>query len=162
VYFEEELNRLENSRQFPICIIVADVDGLKETNDQLGHQAGDALLRKAADVLRQACRAEDLVARIGGDEFGIVLPFSDASVAENAIQRIHNILAVTRVGEGEIPISLSLGSANAANSEPLRKVFRLADEAMYRVKAGRKRGSGAKRGAARLLENTGEMPPNKP
>jgi len=158
VYFEEELNRLENSRQFPICIIVADVDGLKETNDQLGHQAGDALLRKAADVLRQACRAEDLVARIGGDEFGIVLPFSDASVAENAIQRIHNILAVARVGEGEIPISLSLGSATGANGDSLRKVFRLADEAMYRVKVGRKR----KRGAAGLVENTGEPAVNKP
>lgn len=134
VYFEEELNRLEGSRQYPISLIIADVDGLKETNDRYGHLSGDALLRRAAEILRQACRSEDMVARIGGDEFGIVLPHSDTHVAENACQRIQNMLGMLKVGELEFPISLSLGVATARSGDPLRKVLRQADKAMYIVK----------------------------
>lgn len=134
VYFEEELNRLEGSRQYPISLIIADVDGLKETNDRYGHLSGDALLRRAAEILRQACRSEDMVARIGGDEFGIVLPHSDTHVAENACQRIQNMLGTLKVGELEFQISLSLGAATARNGDPLRKVLRQADKAMYIVK----------------------------
>jgi diguanylate cyclase (GGDEF)-like protein len=139
MYFEEEINRLENGRQFPISMIMADVDGLKQTNDQNGHQAGDALLRKAAEILRQACRAEDVVARIGGDEFGILLPHSDANVADHAIQRIHNMMAMARVGDKIMDISLSLGTATAESGQPLRKALQLADQAMYQAKNSRSR-----------------------
>lgn len=144
VYFEEEINRLEKGRQFPISMIMADVDGLKETNDVYGHQAGDALLRQAGEILRQACRAEDMVARIGGDEFGILLPQSPASVADSCIERIRNMITMSGVGENGSTLSLSVGSATAENGENLRKVLRLADEAMYRVKMARhkKRASG--------------------
>ncbi|MDD5369776.1 MAG: diguanylate cyclase, partial [Anaerolineaceae bacterium] len=72
-YFEEELARLDHGRQFPVSVLMADVDGLKETNDTHGHQAGDELLRQTAEVLKSAFRAQDVVARIGGDEFGILL-----------------------------------------------------------------------------------------
>jgi diguanylate cyclase (GGDEF)-like protein/PAS domain S-box-containing protein len=134
VYYEEELNRLEGSRQYPISMIIADVDGLKETNDRYGHLAGDALLRRAAEVLKQACRSEDMVARIGGDEFGVVLPYSDTHVAEHACQRVENMLGALRVGELELTLSLSLGAATARNGESLRKTLRLADKAMYLAK----------------------------
>ena len=133
-FFEEELNRLENSRQFPVSLILADVDGLKAVNDTYGHLAGDKLLRQAAEILRAACRAEDVVARIGGDEFGILLPESGPQVAENVIERIQNMLAIRRVGETEVPLSLSLGTATAESGDMLRKVVRMADNAMYRIK----------------------------
>jgi diguanylate cyclase (GGDEF)-like protein/PAS domain S-box-containing protein len=137
VYFEEEINRLEKGRQFPVSMIMADVDGLKETNDVYGHQAGDGLLRQAAEVLRQACRAEDMVARIGGDEFGILLPLSPNTVAENCIERIKNMITMAGVGDQGDTISLSLGSATAENGESLRRVLRQADEAMYKVKVAK-------------------------
>jgi len=139
VYFEEEVSRLENSRQFPISMIMVDVDDLKRTNDNYGHQAGDALLRKAADILRQACRAEDMVARIGGDEFGILLPFSDEQVSDNAMERIRNMVAMARVGDSEITLSLSIGSATAHSGGSLRKVLRMADKAMYQAKDSKRK-----------------------
>jgi diguanylate cyclase (GGDEF)-like protein len=138
VYFEEELNRLEGSRQYPISLIMADVDGLKETNDRYGHLAGDALLRRAAEILRQACRTEDMVARIGGDEFGIVLPYSDSQVADRACKRVTSLLNTLRVGDLELSISLSLGAATANNGESLRKVLRQADKTMYLAKRAKR------------------------
>jgi len=138
VYFEEEINRLEGSRQYPISLIVADMDGLKENNDRYGHQAGDAMLRRAAEVLRQACRSEDMVARIGGDEFGIVLPKSSANVAEAALERIKQGMTHFHFGETDIPISMSLGAATAQSGESLRTVFRQADKAMYQAKRAKR------------------------
>ncbi len=138
VYFEEEINRLEGSRQYPISLIVADMDGLKENNDRYGHQAGDAMLRRAAEVLRQACRSEDMVARIGGDEFGIVLPKSSANVAEAAVERIKQGMSHFHFGEIDIPISLSLGAATAQSGESLRTVFRQADKVMYQAKRAKR------------------------
>ncbi|MCL4561050.1 MAG: diguanylate cyclase [Chloroflexi bacterium] len=138
VYFEEEINRLEGSRQYPISLIMADMDWLKETNDLYGHQAGDALLRRAAEILRQACRTEDMVARLGGDEFGIILPQSDHTVAEKAIGRIQKQLIPVQVGEIELPLSLSMGAATAQMGDSLRKVLRQADIAMYRKKRSRR------------------------
>ena len=78
-YFEEEMNRLENSRISPISIIVIDVDDLKSINDSQGHLTGDELLRSVARILKQSFRAEDMVARIGGDEFA-VLAAADRSI----------------------------------------------------------------------------------
>lgn len=137
-YFETELSRLEGSRQFPVSLIMADVDGLKQINDTLGHAKGDLLLVRAARVLRQACRSEDVVARIGGDEFGVILPLSPNEVAERAIERINNLLAINRVGENDVPLSISLGAATAENSEMLRHLVRQADKAMYGVKRGKR------------------------
>lgn len=134
VFFEEEINRLENSRQYPISLIIADVDGLKLVNDRNGHQAGDQLLRKAATILKHSCRAEDMVARLGGDEFGIILTRSDETVAEGAMDRIQNMIDVQRSKEGESLLSLSVGSATAKDGESLRRVQRLADKRMYQAK----------------------------
>lgn len=137
-YFETELSRLEGGRQFPVSLIMADVDGLKQINDTLGHSKGDLLLVRAARVLRQACRSEDVVARIGGDEFGVILPLSGNEVAERAMERINNLLAINRVGENDVPLSISLGAATAENSEMLRHLVRQADKAMYTVKRGKR------------------------
>ncbi len=138
VYYEEELNRLEGSRQYPISIIMGDVDGLKEANDHYGHQAGDALLRKTAEILRQVCRSEDVVARIGGDEFGVILPRSNALVAEAAIRRIHETRATVPVADTELVVSLSLGSATCSSGESLRLIMRQADKLMYQAKRARR------------------------
>jgi len=68
-FMEEELKRLDTSRQLPLSIIMGDVNGLKLTNDVFGHNAGDKLLIRAAEIVKESCRKEDIVARWGGDEF---------------------------------------------------------------------------------------------
>ncbi|MCS6908155.1 MAG: GGDEF domain-containing protein, partial [Anaerolineales bacterium] len=74
MFFEQTLREWEQQPLYPISVIVLDVNGLKTTNDTYGHQAGDELIRRAAEVLQKACEEKDIVARIGGDEFVILLP----------------------------------------------------------------------------------------
>ena len=78
---------------FPISIIMSDVDSLKMVNDTLGHAAGDALLRNVASVLLNSFRAEDMVARIGGDEFSVLLPDMDELAAQQALDRVKKTIA---------------------------------------------------------------------
>ena len=65
-FFEEELNRIDTESNLPISIIMCDINGLKLVNDSFGHNSGDALLKKAADIIKKACRGGDIIARIGG------------------------------------------------------------------------------------------------
>jgi diguanylate cyclase (GGDEF)-like protein len=74
MYFDEEYERVARTGNWPVAILMLDLDNMKETNDSYGHAAGDKLLQRAANVLRQTFRREDIVARIGGDEFAIIIP----------------------------------------------------------------------------------------
>ena len=94
-FFEEELSRLEKSRLFPVSIIMIDVDELKIINDTQGHAVGDKMLQRMAKVLKESFRAEDVVARIGGDEFVVVLPMTGENAANLAQKRINHFLEVS-------------------------------------------------------------------
>ncbi len=91
-HFDSEMSRLEKDGVCPISIIVVDLDYLKRTNDSIGHAGGDDLLRQAANILKSSFRDEDLVARIGGDEFGVLLPNTDVVTADIAVNRIRENL----------------------------------------------------------------------
>jgi diguanylate cyclase (GGDEF)-like protein len=132
-YFETELERLGKGRHFPVSVIVADIDGLKGANDLHGHMAGDALIREAARGLSCSVRADDIVARIGGDEFAVLLPEADAATAEQVLSRI---AAFKGGGEASCPVSLSLslGMATAQCGETLAEALKSADRIMYRNK----------------------------
>ncbi|UFS71648.1 diguanylate cyclase [Geomonas sp. RF6] len=138
-YFDEELMRLKQGRHFPISIVMADVDGLKEMNDEEGHAAGDALLKRAADVLRSSFRREDVVARVGGDEFAAILPGTEEAALDEAMERLEQSLAAHNKREGAKHLRLSIGAATASSGEGLMDAWRLADERMYRQKKGRTR-----------------------
>lgn len=139
-YFEEELRRLQKSRSFPVSLVICDLDGLKMVNDALGHERGDELLCRAARVIAGCVRASDVVARVGGDEFVVILPGADRQVAEAVAERILAEVERDNPDHPDLPLSLSVGTATAQDpSRPLREVYREADDAMYRDKLARGR-----------------------
>lgn len=130
-YFDTELERLIRSRSFPVTIVLADVDGLKKVNDTEGHAAGDRLLKAAATAMTVAFRSEDVLARIGGDEFAVLLPSTDEAAAKSAVERAKSCLASI---ETETPFSLSLGWSTAQKGDDLLTALKKADAKMYRDK----------------------------
>jgi len=146
-FYDEELERHAHSRMFPVSIVMADVNGLKTVNDTMGHAAGDRLVRLAARIILGAFRAEDIVARIGGDEFSVILPRTDKNVAEEAVRRI---MSCPEIINGQV--SIAFGIASAKNKDQLAEALKLSDERMYRDK--RCRGELPTRGTGQLV-NTG-------
>jgi diguanylate cyclase (GGDEF)-like protein len=134
-YFEETLLRLEKKRRDPISIIIADLNDLKATNDTLGHQAGDALIRRAAEVFKANSEGDHVAARIGGDEFIIILPGLDELAAAETIARLDELIALNNKYYREPELSISMGTATSWPGISLEKVFGRADHAMYDSKA---------------------------
>ncbi|MBN1265567.1 MAG: GGDEF domain-containing protein [Anaerolineales bacterium] len=135
-FFEEEMARLERGRQFPISIVMADVDHLKKTNDHEGHIVGDTLLKRVAQVLTATFRTEDIVARIGGDEFAVLLANADVKAVETALHRLQHIIQEHNAAYAGVPLCLSFGASTAEKPAPLANLLREADENMYRAKRG--------------------------
>ena len=138
-FFEEELRRLEISRQYPISIIMLDIDGLKEINDLHGHAAGDHVLQRAAELLKKVFRSEDIVARIGGDEFAVLLPESDEKVVKNILERINHLLGSSETSHFELPLNISFGFSTCITPCSLSEALKKADELMYKQKRAKKR-----------------------
>jgi diguanylate cyclase (GGDEF)-like protein/PAS domain S-box-containing protein len=130
-YFDEEMSRLERGRHFPVSVIMVDVDKLKKINDQDGHAAGDAILQQVASVLNSVFRAEDVIARIGGDEFAILLPGINASGTAKAIQRIRTKVTRGNTTEKKNLLSLSIGGSTAEKPGTLSTALIQADTNMY-------------------------------
>jgi diguanylate cyclase (GGDEF)-like protein len=128
-FFDEELERMVQGNMFPLSIVMADVNGLKTVNDTLGHEAGDNLLRMAARIILGAFRAEDIVARIGGDEFAVLLPRKDKHVAEEAVKRIMDGPEIVTC-----LVSIAFGIATAESKEQLAEALKMSDERMYQNK----------------------------
>jgi len=137
-YFEEKLFFLESESLQRVGIVVCDVDGLKLVNDTFGHSAGDEMLKLAAITIKKCFREEDLVFRIGGDEFAVFLPKGDFSAVEQACHRIKNATIDYNSKNPELPLSLSVGFAVGASTEKsIIEIFKEADNNMYREKLHR-------------------------
>ena len=136
-FFEEEISRLNANPLLPLSVIVGDINGLKLFNDAFGHEEGDKLLIHTAKILKDNCRNEDIIARIGGDEFCILLPHTDSQEAQLIIDCINKQCeeALKDAEKDSFYINISLGHATKLNAqETFERTFRIAEESMYRLK----------------------------
>lgn len=133
--FEQEMRRLNGKGHTPVSIIICDVDGLKLINDCLGHDKGDMLLSTAAKIIKGVFREEDVVARIGGDEFAILLPHTSRLIAKKACRRLNDAIQQYNNQNTGFPLSISSGFATSTGtSANMGELFREADNNMYREK----------------------------
>jgi diguanylate cyclase (GGDEF)-like protein len=139
LYFETEMERLSKSRQYPISIIMADVDELKTINDTLGHQKGDQVLINVARLFTSVFRQEDIVARLSGDEFVVLLPATDSSAVVKIFERVRSQISVFNIEHPALPINLSIGSATAQTGQSLIETLQAADQDMYLQKRTRRK-----------------------
>ncbi len=135
-FFEEHIARLEQGRSRPIGFLVVDVDGLKTVNDTLGHDQGDILLKRAAEILKKSLRVEDVVARVGGDEFIAVLQGGDEAGVRAALDRVHE-----NASTSEVYVGMSVGWSVAKPGDLLVDSIRVADARMYEEKRRRRASS---------------------
>lgn len=131
--FEARMRRLDSDPFLPYGIVVCDIDGLKLVNDTLGHQAGDLLLTSAAAVLSDCVSSPAVPARIGGDEFAIIVPGTNVLELERLCHVIQTEVG-KRSQESAIPLFLSLGWAIGQVGTRSTHVFREADDRMYQYK----------------------------
>ncbi len=131
-YIEEELNKLNMPGKLPMAVVMGDVNGLKITNDIFGHEAGDILLKKVAEILTANCRARDVIARWGGDEFLIIMPNTSAKTARGIIERIQEDCAAG--SHDAVQLSISMGCDVKLHTESFKRTIQSAEEKMYHQK----------------------------
>jgi len=132
-FMEVELHQLDNKRQMPISIIMADLNGLKLANDTYGDAVGDEMLKCVADILRNSSREEDIIARWGGDEFVILLPQTKEKEAEAITRRITKMCRKTYIKN--VSLSITAGAATKNRTDiALAEIIKEAEGDMYKKK----------------------------
>jgi diguanylate cyclase len=129
-FFEAELSRLDVSRNYPMSIIMGDVNGLKLINDSFGHHLGDELLIKAANSLKEGCREDEIIARLGGDEFALILPNCDKTQTKKVVQRIKASLSKQNITSMELSISFGYATKTDAEQD-IKSILRESENSMY-------------------------------
>lgn len=132
-FIEDETEKLDCDLQLPLSVITIDINGLKIINDSLGHEEGDKLLVTIAKILKSCCGEEDIVARVGGDEFNIVLPKTSSEVVSKIIERINSSCEEynKKMANELYYISISIGSATKTDiNESLDSIFKIAEDYM--------------------------------
>ena len=132
-FFEKRLNEIDKEENLPLTMAMVDVNGLKLTNDAFGHEAGDLLLKSVANVLIKECRFNDIISRVGGDEFVIIFPKTNRLDAEIIIKRIYN--AVSKENLENVVVSVSVGiDTKSSINQNIKEVYAKAEDYMYRNK----------------------------
>jgi diguanylate cyclase (GGDEF)-like protein len=160
---EAAVREVERSIRYrhPLCMIVVDIDNFKRLNDSLGHAAGDRVLQAFAHHVKAMLRRPDLLARMGGDEFTILLPDTPGEISKTVAKRIKRTIEDLEVPFATGPIKFSI-SAGVAELDPAQgsweDMMRRADQAMYEIKQ-----HGRNSVAAHLPESEpGVLSPDRP
>jgi len=132
-FMEVELHQLDNKKQLPISIIMADLNGLFLANETYGNAVGDEMLKSTADILRNFSREEDIIARWGGDEFVIVLPQTKEKETEAIIKKIIEICRETYIKDVPLSITAGVATKNKADID-LAETIKEAENDMYKNK----------------------------
>ena len=133
-FYVDEMERLERGGPLPVTIVIGDLNGLKAANDRLGHSAGDQLLRRAGEILAAAAKAPARAARIGGDEFAVILPGADERAGLAIMESVRRLCDLNNQFYGGLPLSFAMGTATSRPGERLEETARRADELMYENK----------------------------
>ena len=133
-FYAEELNRLTRKGPWPLSVIAIDLNGLKVVNDEQGHAAGDSMLRRVGEVLAKAVDAPACAARIGGDEFTVLLPGTDERGALALQDRINSMLDLNNQFYPGQHLSLAMGIASCQSGDAVEATINRADQAMYAEK----------------------------
>ena len=124
-----------------MALILIDVDYFKSINDNYGHAVGDRVLKRVADMMRRSFRSVDILCRIGGDEFAVVMTRVNSSMRQLVLNKINQINDVLQHPKDDLPpVSLSVGVAFSDRENPKGDIFKDADDALYRVKEGGRKG----------------------
>lgn len=137
-FYVEELNRLERKGPLPVTILIVDLDDLKVVNDQLGHASGDDLLRRLGEVLSSLVDKPSHAARIGGDEFAVLLPGLDSVAGKAVVDQLFKLVDMNNQFYSQSELKISVGMATSKLGERLETTVKRADLRMYNNKRGAK------------------------
>jgi diguanylate cyclase (GGDEF)-like protein/PAS domain S-box-containing protein len=132
-YYDQVLKKMDQPANLPLSILMGDVNGLKRTNDIFGHKQGDELIKMAAKIIALGCRTEDVIARIGGDEFVVILPRVDHEGASRIVNRIRELSREFSINGVHVSIAFGQGT-KYQEDEAIAEVFKTAEAEMYRQK----------------------------
>jgi len=132
-FFESELKRLDVYRNLPISIVMGDVNGLKLVNDTFGHSVGDELLVKVSKALKAGNRADDIVARYGGDEFILILPKTTNQDAQRLVNRLKYMVSIEKSDVADISVSFGV-ETKIDESESMQEIIKRTEDDMYQHK----------------------------
>ncbi len=144
-FFNEEIKRLAKRGPWPVSVLAIDLNNLKSANDEHGHAAGDALIRRAGEVLSKTAEGDVCVARIGGDEFVLLLPATDETAVERLMERVDHLVAVNNKFYSGPALSFAMGAATGNAGASVEELVRQADIRMYENKRAYYERTGADR-----------------
>jgi len=143
-FFEEQKQQFDHTRQLPVSLIMGDLNNLKIINDAFGHDQGDLMIQEAGRLMAETCRQEDFIARIGGDEFVILMPATDAKGAAILCQRIEEVMNRYQLDSDRKAMIMSMALGFATKTEPgeqMDYLLKVAERMLYTKKNREKAGA---------------------
>jgi diguanylate cyclase (GGDEF)-like protein/PAS domain S-box-containing protein len=132
-YFEEQMISIDKDNNLPVSIIIIDVNGLKLVNDSFGHVIGDQLLKKVSDILIKSCDPKDIVSRLSGDEFIVLIKNSNVEYVEKCIKNIRDNISTEEIFNIKLSVSIGYSTREDFNTD-MNTLFQQAEDKMYQNK----------------------------